>query len=187
MNTSSIIGYLRNDPEIAALASAGDLAGIVARFNAATSRQENHTLRTIGSLATMLGAAEARAMLTKFQQAGQSDPLLASAWVTLSTTGLDFASPLVQATIDQLVTATMLTPEIGTLLKSLGVRFTSIADSHGGACTLKDVQDALAIVAREPLLAEAERRYNRLRGAIDSGQIADSAALVAQFGDAEVL
>lgn len=59
--------------------------------------------------------------------------------------------------------------------------FESFADANGGEATERDVLDALALLAAEPLLAEAKERSEKVEAAIRSGEVITSEDLKAAY------
>lgn len=166
MNTSTIIAMIQQDQSIL-----NDIDGFVSRMNAGTVRHEDHQRKTYSDLTEHFTLEEL--------------PLLDAAlgngfsWVqrALGGIGIDFASPAVENGLAALVKAGKITEEMAARIRAIGVTYTSIADANGGECTRRNVEDAIAIMRRQPLLAEAEARYQAVVSAIHAGEITDSAAL----------
>ena len=158
------------------------MPAFLADLNLKQFRREDHTLRTAAMFATTFEFATASAILGVFAEASKSNALLGALLTTFATVGIDFAHPLTQDLIDSLVLQGAFSAEMGAQLKALGVSQLSLAETMGGEATLANVTDALALLAKEPLYAEADARYHAVLASISDGTIQTSSALVAQFG-----
>lgn len=56
--------------------------------------------------------------------------------------------------------------------------FTSIAEQNGGEATTKDVQYALELINKEPLLQELDDRYDKAQAAIINGEVSELPDLI---------
>lgn len=60
---------------------------------------------------------------------------------------------------------------------------TSFAEMNGGKATVQDVQNALKLIASEPLKSELDQRYIKVAAAIDAGQILNSQGIISKFSE----
>lgn len=65
------------------------------------------------------------------------------------------------------------------------VTMLSMAELSGGEATERNVKDALALLAAEPLHKEADERFEKLRAAIASGEAKNTADIVSTFAEAQ--
>jgi hypothetical protein len=179
MNTSNIVDMIRSDPTIP-----DDIPGFVARMNAPTIPHINARLQDTKSILQILGPTDTAKALGGLKAAAATNPLLDSIFTTISTIGINFADPITQGMIDQLVGAGALSADLGAKCKALGVTYTALCDAYGGLCTTQNVTDAIALLAQEPLHAEVQRRVGVVSGLISSGQVTDIPGIVAAFGAA---
>lgn len=56
--------------------------------------------------------------------------------------------------------------------------FTSLAEQHGGAATEKDVQYAIDLMSKEPLLQDLDDRYDKAQAAIINGEVSEVTDLI---------
>lgn len=173
MNIGTIVQMIEADPSIPS-----DIDGFVARMNAKTNRHERHDTVTTAILLKTYGMAKTMDWIGALKTAGLGDLIgsLDSGW--------DFAAAETQAQLDWAISQGLFSAEDGAVLKALGVWFTSQAEDNGGECTRANVEAAVAIIAKKPLLAEAAQRYQNVVAAVESGQATDTAGMVAKFGEA---
>lgn len=57
------------------------------------------------------------------------------------------------------------------------IKIVSFSERNGGEATDRDVQDAIKLIAQEPLLLEAQKKYEEAVAAIQSGQVQSSSDL----------
>ena len=100
-------------------------AQIAAELQAQTVAVENKSLWTFGAIESTIDETTARLIAGVVQAAGQSDPLMSSAFVALSTTGLQLHTAARQALIEQIGQAAGMTSEQITVVKELGLKITT--------------------------------------------------------------
>ena len=83
-------------------ATAGDWVGCAAILNDPTIAQPNDHAWTFGELMDTQGTANMQLVAATIEQAGQTNALMNSAFIALSTTGLRLDSPDRQSLVDQL-------------------------------------------------------------------------------------
>ena len=97
---------------------------IVTELQAVTVEVPNTTAWTFGAIEATIDAATARLIAGVVQAAGQSDPLMSSAFVALSTTGLQLHTAARQALIEQIGQAAGMTADQIAVVKELGLTIT---------------------------------------------------------------
>lgn len=123
---------------------------IVDLLQAETIRQNNLTQWTFGLIETQIDATTARTLAGVIQAAAATDPLMASAFTAMSTTGIELWSDARQAMIDTIGTAAGMTADQIAQVKALGVTYTAVdADA-----TVESVQSLIDAEA-ERVAAEA--------------------------------
>ena len=124
---------------------------IVDLLQAETIRQNNLTQWTFGLIETQLDATTARTLAGVIQSAAATDPLMASAFTAMSTTGIELWSDARQAMIDDIGTAAGMTVEQVAQVKALGVTYTAV-DADATVESVQSLIDAEAAqVAAEAL------------------------------------
>jgi hypothetical protein len=124
---------------------------IVDLLQAETIRQNNLTQWTFGLIETQLDATTARTLAGVIQSAAATDPLMASAFTAMSTTGIELWSDARQAMIDDIGTAAGMTAEQIAEVKALGVTYTAV-DADATVESVQSLIDAEAAqVAAEAL------------------------------------
>ena len=122
-------------------------AQIVTELQAVTVEVPNTTAWTIGAIESATDAATAETIAGVVKAAGDSNPLMASAFVALSTVGLQLHTPARQALIEQIGQAAGMTAEQVALVKELGLTIT-----HPYAeVTEQEVTDCIADYNREQM------------------------------------
>jgi len=122
---------------------------IVDLLQAETIRQNNLTQWTFGRIQTQLDEATARTLAGVIQAAAAVDPLMASAFTAMSTTGIELCSDARQALIDAIGTAAGMTVEQVAQVKALGVTYTAFdADA-----TVESVQSLIDKEAKRTIQA----------------------------------
>lgn len=102
-------------------AEAGDWAGALAILEAtSTTEVTNLTSWTIASIMAEIGETDARIVAASVQAAAAVDPIMASAWIALSTEGLSLHAADRQAMIDSLATDSGWSDELTDKVKALG-------------------------------------------------------------------
>ena len=120
---------------------------IVTELQAVTVEVPNTTAWTFGAIEATIDATTARLIAGVVQAAGQSDPLMSSAFVALSTTGLQLHTAARQALIEQIGQAAGMTAEQIAVVKGLGLTIT-----HPYAeVTEQEVTDCIADYNREQM------------------------------------
>lgn len=158
--------------------------GIVDELNAPSEQIVDTELKTNRSIIVAFGPDAARAMISAFKAAADADPLLASVYLVLCSSGIDFSAPVAQGMIDQLVGSNVFTSEQGDQLKSLGVRQQTLANKFiGRPATIEDVVAARSAIDSENteriVRDAATRRINQLWANI--GSCRNEADVVAEF------
>jgi hypothetical protein len=124
---------------------------IVDLLQAETIRQNNLTQWTFGLIETQLDASTARTLAGVIQAAAATDPLMASAFTAMSTTGIELWSDARQVMIDTIGTAAGMTVEQVAQVKALGVTYTAVdADA-----TVESVQSLIERAAIESIRTTA--------------------------------
>jgi hypothetical protein len=124
---------------------------IVDLLRAESVRQNNPTQWSFGLIETQLDADTARTLAGVIQAAAASDPLMASAFTAMSTTGIELWSDARQAMIDDIGTAAGMTVEQVAQVKALGVTYTAV-DADATVESVQSLIDAEAArVAAEAL------------------------------------
>ena len=122
-------------------------AQIAAELQAQTVAVENKTLWTFGAIEATIDATTARLIAGVVQAAGQADPLMSSAFVALSTTGLQLHTAARQALIEQIGQTAGMTADQIAVVKGLGLTIT-----HPYAeVTEQEVTDCIADYNREQM------------------------------------
>ena len=122
---------------------------IVDLLRAESVRQNNLTQWTFGLIETQLDATTARTFAGVIQAAAATDPLMASAFTAMSTTGIELWSDARQAMIDDIGTAAGMTVEQVAQVKALGVTYTAVdADA-----TVESVQSLIDAEAKKTIQA----------------------------------
>ena len=135
---------------------------IVDLLRAETIRQNNFTQWSFGLIETQINATTARTLAGVIQSAAATDPLMASAFTAMSTTGIELWSDARQAMIDDIGTAAGMTVEQVAQVKALGVTYTAV--------------DADATVESVQALIDAEARQNIVTACITPITVAQAAA-----------
>ena len=124
---------------------------IVDLLQAETIRQNNLTQWTFGLIEAQINEATARTLAGVIQSAAATDPLMASAFTAMSTTGIELWSDARQAMIDDIGTAAGMTVEQVAQVKALGVTYTAV-DADATVESVQALIDAEAArVAAEAL------------------------------------
>ena len=124
---------------------------IVDLLQAETIRQNNLTQWTFGLIEAQINEATARTLAGVIQSAAATDPLMASAFTAMSTTGIELWSDARQAMIDDIGTAAGMTVEQVAQVKALGVTYTAV-DADATVESVQSLIDAEAArVAAEAL------------------------------------
>jgi hypothetical protein len=132
------------------LAEGKTVSEIVVLLQAKSIRQNNFTQWTFGLIEAQINEATARTLAGVIQAAAASDPLMASAFTAMSTTGIELWSDARQAMIDTIGTAAGMTADQIAQVKALGVTYTAVdADA-----TVESVQSLIDAEA-ERVAAEA--------------------------------
>ena len=132
------------------LAEGKTVSEIVVLLQAETIRHDNLTQWTFGLIEAQINEATARTLAGVIQAAAATDPLMASAFTAMSTTGIELWSDARQAMIDDIGTAAGMTVEQVAQVKALGVTYTAVdADA-----TVESVQSLIDAEA-ERVAAEA--------------------------------
>lgn len=160
-------------------AAAGEGAGVAAILNAATVAVRNPKQWTLGEIEQTIGADAARTIAAAVKSAAAVDPLMESAFVALSTSGIQLHTDARQALIAAIGQQANLTAEQIAAMQSLGVTYASLAGQAGlGTVTADQCQQAwtqqaadiaYATAANEhinPALALAERTKASIAAAL---------------------
>jgi hypothetical protein len=124
---------------------------IVDLLQAETIRQNNLTQWSFGLIETQIDAETARTLAGVIQAAAASDPLMASAFTAMSTTGIELWSDARQAMIDTIGTAAGMTADQIAQVKALGITYTAV-DADATVESVQALIDAEAArVAAEAL------------------------------------
>ena len=133
------------------LAEGKTVSEIVVLLQAETIRHDNLTQWTFGLIETQINATTARTLAGVIQSAAATDPLMASAFTAMSTTGIELWSDARQAMIDDIGTAAGMTVEQVAQVKALGVTYTAV-DADATVESVQALIDAEAArVAAEAL------------------------------------
>jgi hypothetical protein len=153
---------------------------IVDLLRAESVRQNNLTQWSFGLIETQLDASTARTLAGVIQAAAASDPLMASAFTAMSTTGIELWSDARQAMIDTIGTAAGMTLTQIAQVKALGVTYTAV-DADATIESVQSLIDAEAErVAAEALETEWSAHQNE--GGINTSVAAGNrAGLVASL------
>jgi hypothetical protein len=89
-------------------------------------RVDNNQAWTLGLIETELGEDTAMTLAGVIQQASQTNPLMASAFTAMSTTGIELYSDSRQAMIETIGTAAGMTADQIAQVKALGVTYQAI-------------------------------------------------------------
>lgn len=164
--------------------ASGDDQSVVDKLNATTIEHRNTELQSIRAVRVKLGEAIATAAAGGLTAAAQQNPLMDAMYIAVSTTGIDFAAPETQETIDQLTAAGVWNADVGAALQLMGVWYTSPAQEHlGRDVTLAEVAqlrvDLAATTAKTSLHQMQAELHNEITAAIESGEITDTAGILA--------
>jgi hypothetical protein len=122
---------------------------IVDLLRAESVRQNNLTQWSFGLIETQIDAETARTLAGVIQAAAATDPLMASAFTAMSTTGIELWSDARQAMIDTIGTAAGMTADQIAQVKALGVTYTAVdADA-----TVESVQSLIDDNAKKTIQA----------------------------------
>lgn len=174
---------------IRASGATGNAAEVLASITAKTVERTNSELQTSRGLTLVLGPEATATALGGLKTAGQANPLLDSIYIAVSTTGLDFANPVTQQMIDQLIGAGVFSAELGAALKVLGRWQESpleVAASQRGVTTDENtVQAVLDEIAEESSQSELRQKvtnaYNSVAAKVDTSEIMTVEAVLALF------
>ena len=147
-------------------------------LRAESIRQNNFTQWSFGLIETQLEAETARTLAGVIQTAAATDPLMASAFTAMSTTGIELWSDARQVMIDTIGTAAGMTLDQIAQVKALGVTYTAI---DAGA-TVESVQALIERTAIESIWTTAQNEGG-VNVAVASG---DRAGLIAALNAAVV-
>ena len=114
------------------LAWQGTDEDLILHLNDRSITLTDNTFYTSRQLVNVLGAAAYRLVSATLAQAQASDPLLTDMFLTLRTTGRNFADPLTQGMIDLLGSAANWPEAVITSLKEIGIKIRSIAELELG-------------------------------------------------------
>jgi hypothetical protein len=124
---------------------------IVDLLRAESVRQNNLKQWSFGLIETQLDAETARTLAGVIQSAAASDPLMASAFTAMSTTGIELWSDARQSLIEAIGTAAGMTVDQIAQVKALGVTYTAV-DADATVESVQALIDAEAArVAAEAL------------------------------------
>lgn len=169
--------------ELSQVVATKNAVAILAALNSPTIRVENRERRTVSDLMGLLGPTDAVAALQALRRAATTNALFESAFVAMSTTGVDLSTEVSQAVLDMLAQSGEVSTAIVDRIKSVGLRFVSIAEANGvESITVEDVDAALVELENDELRAQCAARYNLVIAAIDAGTVntfAEAAALFA--------
>lgn len=140
MTTDELHALIAGDAQAKALADAGNDSAAAARAAeiAPAEAFSNHiTERSL--YAGFVDPAKAEEVLQRLEQAAASNPVVRRAlkWLSPAEGGLDVGHVSVRAMIDTLVSASVLTPEQATTIKSLGERPQSFSADEVSAAWLR--------------------------------------------------
>lgn len=180
---SLLSSLIESRSDLSELANANDTAGLVAAINQKNIQRTNHEFQTMKAIADLYGAEFTATALGALKAAGASNPLLEATYFALCSTGIDFANPLVQGTIDQLVLGGVWTEEMGATLKEMGIWNVCLAEVHLGqdAVTEDEVIEALAVFSRRTVISQVADRYNQIVTALENGTISTFAEAQTMF------
>jgi len=164
MNRSTIIELIKQDPEYDALAQANSVTEISAKLNAKVLRREDHTLRSRAQLEAELGIAAATVVIDALHRARRQ------------RIEVDLADPTTRTDLDQIADVAL-----RDRVKALGLKMFSIADQNGGDATPREVQEAIRLMNAQPLIDEAALRYANVVAGLESGEIRNTAQMIAKF------
>ena len=156
-------------------------------------RVDNNQAWTLGLIETTLGEDTAMTLAGVIQQASQTNPLMASAFTAMSTTGIELWSDARQAMIEAIGTAAGMTDDQIAQVKALGVTYEAIDPdaTPESVQALIDAEDqrvkaeVLAEAARQALNAIRQRRQKwdtisaNIRSQIETGALADAGVVAA--------
>jgi hypothetical protein len=147
-------------------------------LRAESVRHNNLTQWSFGLIETQLDADTARTLAGVIQSAAATDPLMASAFTAMSTTGIELWSDARQAMIEAIGTAAGMTADQIAQVKALGVTYTAVdADA-----TLESVQALIERAAIESIWTNAQNEGG-INVAVAEG---DRAGLIAALNAAVV-
>ena len=168
--------------------ASGTAVEVLTTITAMSVERTNTELQTSRGLTLVLGPEATATALGGLKLAGDANPLLDSIYIAVSTTGLDFANPVTQQMIDQLIGAGVFSTDLGALLKGLGRWQESPLERSGGErelttdeATVQAVLDEIAVEQQAATAAQARRaleievrtwldaQYNRALAAMDAG------------------
>ena len=156
-------------------------------------RVDNNQAWTLGLIETELGEDTAMTLAGVIQQASQTNPLMASAFTAMSTTGIELYSDSRQAMIETIGTAAGMTADQIAQVKALGVTYQAIDPdaTPESVQALIDAEDqrvkaeVLAEAARQALNAIRQRRQKwdtisaNIRSQIETGALAEADVVTA--------
>lgn len=96
----------------------GTAAEVLATITAPSVEKTNSELLTLRTVAVTYGPVVAATAAGVLKAAGQLNPLCDGIYISVCSTGINFADPLTQAMIDQIFTGEH--ADVGTALKALG-------------------------------------------------------------------
>ena len=157
-------------------AEAGDWADVLTKLNAKSIITRNGKLHVLGDLIRLLGVEQTSLVGGTVQAVGQSNPIIAGAWIALNTTGLHLADDERQVMLDGLAAAGSWPAETTKKVKELGKVETSPLESYG-------IEDEVTEQSAEDAWNQGlfEEEYDIAKqtvvAAIESGRAATVAAL----------
>lgn len=125
---------------------------IVDLLRAESVRENNITQWTFGLIETQIDADTARTLAGVIQAAAATDPLMASAFTAMSTTGIELWSDARQAMIEQVGTAAGMSADQIAQVKALGVTYSAV---DAGA-TVESIQALIERTEIEIIWATAQ-------------------------------
>ena len=131
--------------------ASGTAAEVLEAITALSVERSNSDLQTSRALTIAIGPEAAATALGGLKAAAATNPLFDSMYIALSSTGLDFAYPMVQQMIDTLTASGAWSSDLGALLKALGIWSESPLEHHNATrglttdeATVQEVLDTIA-------------------------------------------
>lgn len=172
ITADQLADFLESKASYLLLVDDGEIAELVGHLNdRETLTRTNSELQTSAAIALALPMEQAAAAMGVFDAAGQQNPLLKAMYFKLCSTGLNFADPLVQATIDAVFTGDY--AALAAPLKAMGITPISPMEQQfkgfAGDVTQEQVEAAVAVIAKRRLHRTIDARRDAAVAAVNAG------------------
>lgn len=118
-------------------------------INSYRDKLENKEPIGYGGIAKRLGLDVMKQVYSIMESLAEQDKAFSYAHEALKTSGLDFSDELVQSQIDYLVSRSIISEELGNLLKSLGIQYVERLPEEVKNASLEEIEQLKAVVSNE--------------------------------------